>query len=87
MGEIYGKVSSRIYSCNIVGNIMYNYVLQGKACYNETTCYNLEPELTEILASTDTAEEVRRILWADWHNKLGQELRPLYIQVCANKQL
>ncbi|CAG7834800.1 unnamed protein product, partial [Allacma fusca] len=53
---------------------------QEKVCLTENECLPLEPDLTDLLASTTVSVERRSLAWAAWHNTLGKKFRPLYIE-------
>lgn len=45
---------------------------------NRTRCdLSLEPELTEVMATSNDPEELKHI-WVEWRNATGKKVRPLY---------
>ena len=43
----------------------------------ETSCYNLEPGLTEIMAESTNYTE-RQFVWQQWRTQVGRQIKPLY---------
>lgn len=50
-------------------------------------CYNLEPELTDLMAQTGDYDD-HLWAWKTWHEGVGRQLRPLYLRYVdlTNKQ-
>ncbi|XP_065220101.1 angiotensin-converting enzyme-like isoform X2 [Planococcus citri] len=64
---------------------MQSIYSKGKICaYNDTSKCNLslEPELTEILATSRNEEELKHV-WVEWRKQTGKPIRPLFAEYVA----
>ncbi|TRY89927.1 hypothetical protein DNTS_000391 [Danionella cerebrum] len=62
---------------NTILSQMDSIYSKAKVCPSPEECWSLEPELSEIMA---TSRSYKRLLyaWEGWHNSSGVPLRPLY---------